>query len=64
MDEEKTIQEAIHEKGFDLINGALPTDYNKVKVGVKTVEDATLQLGSLVRFVDAFERRYADKRFI
>lgn len=64
MDEEKTMQEAIHEKGFDLINGPLPTDYNKTKIGIKTVEDATLQLGSLYRFVRGIERRYADKRFI
>ena len=36
MDEEKNIQEAIHKKGFDLINGPLPeTEYNKTKIGIR-----------------------------
>jgi hypothetical protein len=36
-------QEQIHEKGFDM--GSL--DYSKIKVGVKTLEDAVLDLGLL-----------------
>ena len=61
---EETRQDNIHEKGFDLINGALPTDYNKVKIGIKTVTDATLQLGDWCRYINGPERRYADKRVV
>ncbi len=51
MEEEKTLeevktQEAIHAKGFDMVNGPA-TDYNKIKVGLKTVQDAVLELGTL-----------------
>lgn len=45
MEEVKT-QEAIHAKGFDMVNGPA-TDYNKLKVGLKTVQDAVLELGTL-----------------
>jgi len=36
-------QDKIHEKGFDM--GI--TDYSKIKVGLKTLQDATLDLGLL-----------------
>ena len=36
-----TRNEEIHEKGFDI------TDYSRVKVGVKYLDDAVLQLGSM-----------------
>ncbi len=45
MEEVKT-QEAIHAKGFDMVNGPA-TEYNKLKVGLKTVQDAVLELGTL-----------------
>ena len=41
--ENKERQEAIREKGFDM-NGA--TDYGKIKVGIKTLEDAIIDLAS------------------
>ena len=49
-------QDAIHQKGFDLFNFSysIPdeakegiTDYSKMKVGVKQLEDAILELGVL-----------------
>jgi hypothetical protein len=48
-------QEAIHNKGFDLFDFGFPTgdnnenitDYGKIKVGVKVLEDALLDLGTL-----------------
>ncbi len=47
-------QDAIHSKGFDLFNfGYAPTDengvtdYSKIKIGVKQLEDAILELGTL-----------------
>lgn len=56
--------EEIHSKGFNM-NGyesyrtANPEEYKKIKVGVKTLEDATLQLGSLKR--DLKGRRWVSK---
>ena len=54
LKETKTKQEAIHEKGFDLFNFGMPVidengviNYNKIKVGVKQLEDALLDLGTL-----------------
>ena len=44
MEEVKT-QEAIHAKGFDMVNGPA-TEYNKLKIGLKTVQDAVLELGT------------------
>lgn len=50
MDNEER-QSSIHNKGFDFNGpynyGENPTDYNKIKIGIKTVEDAILDLGSL-----------------
>jgi len=48
-------QETIHNKGFDLFNFGFPieenneniSEYGKIKVGVKTLEDALLDLGTL-----------------
>ena len=51
-------QELIHSKGFamgrDAVYGGFGdpedlTNYNKIKVGVKTLEDAVFNLGDLVR---------------
>ena len=46
LEETKKTQEAIHSKGFDMIGGPI-TDYNKMKIGLKTVQDAVLELGTL-----------------
>ena len=56
--ENKERQEAIREKGFDM-NCA--TDYGKIKVGIKTLEDAIIDLGFYKKCGD---RRYFDKRMI
>jgi hypothetical protein len=49
-----TRQDTIHAQGFDLFNFASPVinengvvEYNKIKVGVKQLEDALLDLGTL-----------------
>jgi hypothetical protein len=39
-----TRQESIHEMGFDM-NDNSKTEYGKIKVGVKTLEDAILDIG-------------------
>ena len=49
---EVTRQDDIHAKGFNMAYGAkvipdAPAEYNKIKVGVKTLEDAVLTLGDL-----------------
>ena len=40
-------QEAIHSKGFDMLSYGNVVDYNKIKVGIKTLEDAVIELGRL-----------------
>lgn len=56
--------EDIHAKGFDMIHTSDdPLEYNKIKVGVKTLADAALDLGSL-RTIEAGRPRYMDKRHI
>ena len=43
----KTTQELIHEKGFSFTEHPttnMPVDYNKIKIGLKTLEDATIDL--------------------
>jgi hypothetical protein len=43
-------KEIIHAKGFDMNNSRLeniPNEYKRIKVGVKSLEDAVLNLGSL-----------------
>ena len=51
---EMSTQEAIHKKGFNIMDGPA-TDYNQVKIGVKTVQDAVLELGSY---------KYGKKEFV
>ena len=58
MEDVKT-QEAIHAKGFDIMGGPAK-EYNKVKIGVKTVQDAVLELGML-RYG---RKELASKKFI
>ena len=48
MEETTNKQEQIHNKGFSMAQRDLPgAAFNKIKVGPKTLEDATLNLGSL-----------------
>ena len=56
--ENKDRQEAIRDKGFDM-NGA--ADYGKIKVGIKTLEDAIIDLG-FYKKIDG--RRCIDKRAV
>ena len=49
-----TRNQEIHQKGFNLYqrsqlptSQAAPNEYNSIKVGVKTLDDATLKLGTL-----------------
>ena len=58
MEDNKDRQEAIREKGFDM-NGA--ADYGKIKVGIKTLEDAIINLGFYKKFGERF---YFDKRAV
>lgn len=59
--------ETIHAKGFNMAYDNQATDdplrYNKIKVGIKTLADAALDLGSL-RTLEAGRPRYMDKRHI
>ena len=48
MEKEISRQEEIHEKGFDMYSRRIPeTDFGRIKVGVKTIDDAIIHLGSL-----------------
>ena len=56
MSTEQTMSrnDIIHTKGFDMRNNrndyyseAIPTEYKKIKVGVKSLDDAVLNLGSI-----------------
>ena len=47
--EEKTKQEAIHDKGFAFGRSEPINEYGKIKVGVKTLQDATIELGNLAK---------------
>lgn len=61
-------QDEIRAKGFDMGRQAYssmpqtsaPVDYNKIKVGVKSLDDAILNLGSL----KSINRNYADKNTV
>ena len=57
--ENKDRQKAIRDKGFNM-NGT--TDYGKIKVGLKTLEDAILNLGNYKRIKD--HRCFFDKATI
>ena len=61
--------EEIKAKGFDLVNGSLvqtpsetytPVDYSKMKVGLRTIEDAVINLGSYKKV----SPQYADKEYV
>ena len=38
-------QDLIHSKGFDIMSAEKIVDYNKIKVGTKTLDDAVINLG-------------------
>ena len=45
-------EDIIHAKGFNMISNdyydnTIPNEYKKIKVGVKSLEDAVLNLGNL-----------------
>lgn len=59
----------IHAKGFNMLNNsneyysdAVPTEYKKIKVGVKNLDDAVLNLGSIASSLPT--RGYANKKVI
>jgi len=59
----------IHAKGFSMHNNsneyyseAVPTEYKKIKVGVKTLDDAVLNLGSIASSLPT--RGYANKKVV
>lgn len=56
-------QEEIHGKGFDMYNRHrdVETDYGKIKVGVKTIDDAVIHLGNLAKNQN---RLVGSKRYI
>lgn len=57
-------QEEIRSKGFDMINSRRgyegPIDYGKIKVGTKTLDDAVLNLGSMLKI----RHDFGNKAFI
>ena len=59
MEEKISRQEQIREKGFNLY-GSKETVYGKIKVGTKSLEDATVNLGAL----KSANKTYSDKRVI
>ena len=59
----------IHAKGFNILNNpneyyseAVPVEYQKIKVGVKSLDDATLSLGSFSNSLS--NRTYANKKVV
>ena len=60
-------RDTIYSKGFDMINGGreiqlrtLDNEFKKIKVGMKNLDDAVLELGSLKTFAPRIP--YGDKR--
>jgi len=54
-------QTEIHDKGFNIMSGPEAiTEYGRIKVGTKTLEDAVLNLGSLRKA----NLHYGDKNFV
>jgi hypothetical protein len=68
-EQEMSRSEVIHAKGFnmndnrsDYYSDAIPTEYKKIKVGVKNLDDAVLNLGSIKSSLPG--RGYANKKLI
>ena len=66
-EQEMSREDIIHAKGFNMISNdyydnTIPNEYKKIKVGVKSLEDAVLNLGNLRQ---CFPRcGYTDKKYI
>ena len=67
--QELSRNETIHMKGFNMLDNsnsyyseAIPTEYKKIKVGVKNLDDAILNLGSFASSLPG--RGYANKKTI
>ena len=66
MEKEKTRQQIIHEKGFNIVNNMnreiynsqTPVEYNKIRVGVKTLDDAVLNLGAIKKVNSIYGNKY------
>lgn len=66
MEQEKTRQQIIHEKGFNIVNNMnreiynsqTPVEYNKIRVGVKTLDDAVLNLGAIKKVNSIYGNKY------
>ena len=66
MEQEKTRQQIIHEKGFNIVNNVnreiynsnTPVEYNKIRVGVKTLDDAVLNLGAIKKVNSIYGNKY------
>lgn len=66
MEQEKTRQQIIHEKGFNIVNNMnreiynsqTPIEYNKIRVGVKTLDDAVLNLGAIKKVNSIYGNKY------
>jgi hypothetical protein len=68
-EQELSRNDVIHAKGFnmndnrsDYYSDAIPTEYKKIKVGVKNLDDAVLNLGSIKSSLPG--RGYANKKLI
>jgi hypothetical protein len=67
--EELSRNDIIHAKGFNMqsntseyYSDAIPTEYKKIKVGVKNLDDAVLNLGTIKSSLPG--RGYANKKTI
>jgi len=66
LEKEKTRQQIIHEKGFNIVNNMnreiynsqTPVEYNKIRVGVKTLDDAVLNLGAIKKVNSIYGNKY------
>ena len=67
MTNRKERLEEIHKKGFNMVSQTLPdehilhqgpVDFNKIKVGAKTLDDAVINLGTYIKI----DKRYGDKK--
>jgi hypothetical protein len=68
-EQELSRNDIIHAKGFNMSDNraeyysdAIPTEYKKIKVGVKNLDDAVLNLGSIKSSLHG--RGYANKKLI
>ena len=70
MDSKKNRNDLIHSKGFDIASSHanyryqedFETEFKKIKVGIKNLDDAVLNLGSFKRSMG--NHKYVDKNYI